>query len=382
MARSRRPRTLVPALLAAALAGCAGDARPPPLVDPGLDAGADDAQGSAARDAIPVRERPSCGGTAASLSRRRASAILVIDRSGSMTENTLDGVRKWTALLAALDRALPRIERHVSLGLVTFPQALAPGAPRTPDAVCALRTALDLEPRLGAASTIMGHLRATLPDGPTPTAGAEEVAGRWFVNEPDRDGGRYLILATDGAPNCNTALDPATCRCTSSSAMVCDPQMNTFAVINCLDDTRTTTAIRLFRQQEVFTYVLGLNGAEAYSAVLDAMAVEGGRPREGSPRFYPANTADELVRELTAITSGVADCRFALEAPPPDPTLVDVRLDGESLIHDEGRRDGWSWSDATHREIRFHGAACDRVSAATGGSRLVAAFGCPAPVPP
>ena len=30
------------------------------------------------------------------------------------------------------------------------------------------------------------------------------------------------------------------------------------------------------------------------------------------------------------------------------------------------------------REIRFYGATCDRVSAATGGSRLVAAYGCPA----
>ena len=24
------------------------------------------------------------------------------------------------------------------------------------------------------------------------------MAGRWFVNEPDRSGGRYIILATDG----------------------------------------------------------------------------------------------------------------------------------------------------------------------------------------
>ena len=379
MVRARPPRAVV--LLAAITLACSGGSRPPALGDYGFDGGADESLVSAVRDAIPLREMPSCGGTAMSLTRRRASAILVIDRSGSMVENTLDGVRKWTALLAALDRALPRIEQNVSLGLVTFPQALAPGAARTPETVCALRTSLDLEPRFGAASAIMARLRATLPDGPTPTAGAEEVAGRWFINEPDRDGGRYLILATDGAPNCNTALDPASCRCSGGAAM-CDPSMNSFAPINCLDDARTAASIRLFRQQEIFTYVLGLNGAEAYASVLDAMADEGGRARSASPRFYPANTADDLVREITAITSGIADCRFALDAAPPDPTLVDLRLDGESLVHDQGRRDGWDWSDATHREIRFFGATCDRVSAATGGSRLVAAFGCPAPVPP
>jgi hypothetical protein len=371
------------ALLAAVLlAACSGDGRPPALSGFDFDAGvADESLVSVVRDAVPLREMPSCGGTAASLTRRQASAILVIDRSGSMEQNTLDGVRKWTALLAALERALPRIERNVSLGLVTFPQAMPAGVPRSQESVCALRTALDLEPRLNAAATIMARLRADRPEGPTPTQGAEEVAGRWFVNEPDREGGRYIILATDGAPNCNTALDPRVCPCTGAPGQ-CDPTMNTFAPINCLDDARTRASIRRFREQDVFTYVLGLNGAESFTSVLDAMAEEGGRPRAASPRFYPANTGDELVRELSTITSGIADCRFALDAPPPDPELVDLRLDGQSLIHDEGQRDGWAWSDATHREIRFFGSTCDRVSAATGGSRLVAAFGCPAPAPP
>ena len=379
MVRARSPRAV--ALLAAVSVACSGGSRPPGLGAFDFDAGADESLVHAVRDAVPLREMPSCGGTAMSLTRRRASAVLVIDRSGSMVESTLDGVRKWTALLAALDRALPRIEQNVSLGLVMFPQPLGPGVARTPATICALRTTLDLEPRLGAASAIMSRLRATLPDGPTPTAGAEEVAGRWFVNEPDRDGGRYIILATDGAPNCNPALVPATCRCSSGPAS-CDPAMNTFASINCLDDARATSTIRLFRQQDIFTYVLGLNGAEAFTSVLDAMAEEGGRARSASPRFYPANTADDLVRELTAITSGIADCRFALDAPPPDPSLVDLRLDGASLIHDEGHRDGWDWSDDARREIRFYGATCDRVTAATGGSRLVAAYGCPAPAPP
>ena len=377
----RSLRALSIGALAALTFGCSGGSRPPALGEFGFDSGVDESLVSVVRDAIPLREMPSCGGTAMSLSRRRASAILVIDRSGSMNENTLDGVRKWTALLAALDRALPRIEQNVSLGLVTFPQPLAPGALRTPTTVCALRSTLDLEPRFGAASAVLNRLRASPPEGPTPTANAEEVAGRWFVNEPDHDGGRYLILATDGAPNCNPLLDPATCRCSGNAAM-CNPLMNTFASINCLDDTRTAATLALFRQQDIFTYVVGLNGAEEYAAVLDAMADAGGRARAATPRFYPANTADDLVRELSTITSGIADCRFALDAAPIDPTLVDVRLDGASLIHDPGHRDGWDWSDATQREIRFYGATCDRVTAATGGSRLVAAYGCPAPAPP
>lgn len=370
----------VGALLALCAVACSGGSRPPSLTGE-LDAGSEDVLVSAVRDAIPIREMPSCGGTSMSLTRRRASAILVIDRSGSMLENAPDGMEKWTALLNALAGALPRIEQNVALGLVTFPQPIPTGVPRTLQSICALRTTLDLEPRIGNASAIMTRLRAIPPDGPTPTAGAEEVAGRWFINNPDRDGERYLILATDGAPNCNPALDPTTCRCAGAAAM-CNPSTNSFAPINCLDDTRTVAAINLFRQQEVFTYVVGLSGIEAFTSVLDQMAESGGRARMATPRYYPASTANDLARELTNITSGIVDCRFRLSAVPPDPTLVDLRLDGMSLIHDTGRRDGWDYSDGTFQEIRFYGRTCDQVSSATGGSNLIAAFGCPAPVPP
>jgi len=359
---------------------CSGGSRPPAISDAN-DAGVEDSLVTVVRDAIPIREMASCGGTSMSLTRRRASAILVIDRSGSMLELGPDGVVRWTALLNALSTALPRIESNVALGLVTFPQPVPMGTTPNIRTICALRTTLDLEPRIDNASAIMARLRASEPDGPTPTAGAEEVAGRWFINNPDRDGERYLILATDGAPNCNPALDPATCQCTGAAGM-CNPMTNTLAPINCLDDTRAISSINLFRQQEVFTYVVGLNGIEAFSSVLDQMAEAGGRARAATPRFYPASTANDLARELTNITSGIVDCRFRLSAAPPDPTLVDLRLDGASLIHDTGHRNGWDYSEGTFQEIRFYGQTCDQVSAATGGSSLIAAFGCPAPVPP
>ena len=68
-----------------------------------------------------------------------------------------------------------------------------------------------------------------------------------------------------------------------------------------------------------------------------------------------------------------------LVAPPPDPSLVDLRLDGASLVHDVSEPDGWNWSSDAHTSIRFFGRTCDVVRASTGGSRLVPPFGCPAP---
>lgn len=305
------PRVCV--LTIATALGCSGDARPPGLTSAAIDASLGDALPNGVRGGrgvIPTGGTPSGATTSRDASTSlacRTSAILVVDRSGSMRENTLDGAQKWAALLAALEAVLPRIEHNVALGLVMFPQAVEGGGPRTSDSACALRTTLDLEPQFNAASAIMARLRASPPDGPTPTAGAVEVAGRWFVDHPGSDGDRYLILATDGAPNCNPSLSPSTCTCTGAASS-CSSGGGASASINCLDDARTLESIDLFRRREVFTYVVGLNGAEAFSSVLDAMADAGGRARGVTPRFYPANTADDLARELSTITSGIANC--------------------------------------------------------------------------
>ena len=370
------------AFLALALAACGGNARPPSLasVFDGAAPGDLDA-GPAARDAVPLREMPSCGGTAASLSRRQVTVVLVIDRSGSMMDPGTDGTPKWNALLATLGALLPRIEDDVQLGLEMFPNPQNPAMMTTSEAVaCALHASIDVAPAYHNAATILRALHGWLPYGPTPTAAALESAGTWFRTAPDRSGDQYIILATDGAPNCNPDLPVAGCRCTSPPAM-CQAS-NPSGASACLDDVRTLATIRASHLAGVDTYVVGLSGVEDFSDVLGRMATEGGRARSTTPPYYAAGSATELTRELTSISSSIVDCRFALQAAPPDPTLVDVRLDGASLVHDVGHVDGWDWFDDTHGAIVFYGRTCDEITAATGGSRLVAAFGCPAPVPP
>lgn len=297
------------ALALAAALGCSGDGRPPSLVGGTIDASFAEVPASSivggggglvGGGGGGGRPGSAPSGDAAVSFGCRSTAILVVDRSGSMRDNTLDGTRKWSALLAALESVLPRIDGNVALGLVMFPR---PGAGGSVSA-CAPGTTLDLEPRLGASADILARLRANPPDGPTPTAGAVDVAGGWFVTHPGAEGERYLILATDGAPNCNAELSPLTCTCAGAGASC---RSSASGSINCLDDARTVAAIDGFRRQDVFTYVVGLNGAEAFSGVLDAMADAGGRPRAAAPRFYPANTAGDLAREFSAVTSVIAN---------------------------------------------------------------------------
>lgn len=370
------------AALGLSLGGCAQKERPgvyQGTTDDGMDAGTTGFRGV---DAIPVRQHD-CGGSEAVLTRRRAAAILVIDRSGSMSDNTTDAtpVRKWNALVSALQSVLPQVDQAVELGLVMFP-APPPRMVTTPEDVCRVNPALEIEPRYGNAAAILRALQATSPAGGTPTASALLAATNWYLRATDREGERYLILATDGGPNCTLDANPLTCRCTGPRDVLCNPTTNRNAVTNCLDETRPVAIIREAAAMGVPTYVLGLRGTEDFADILDAMAVAGQRPRPMAPRYYPVASAQELGNEFRTITSGIAECRFALESAPPDPELVDVRLDGASIYRDVMHNDGWDWSADNPREMRFYGRTCALLQAASGGSRLRAVFGCPAPTPP
>ena len=376
-----RARSVVAALITLVLAGCAGKERPAVLseTDDGMDAGTVGFRGV---DAIPVRV-PDCGGSEASLRRRRASAILVIDRSGSMNDLTTGAtpVRKWQALVTALESVLPQVDQAVELGLLMFPGAQV-GMVQSASQVCAVSSTLAVEPRYGNAATILAALRATQPAGGTPTSNALLAAVGWYLRATDRDGERYLILATDGGPNCLLSADPRTCRCSGPRETLCNPDTNQNAATNCVDETRPVTLLREAAQSGVPTYVLGLRGTENFADILDAMAIAGGRARTESPRYYSVASAPELANEFRTITSSIAECRFALNSAPPDPDLVDVRLDGASIYRDRNHLDGWDWSPANPQELQFYGRSCQILQAASGGSSLRAVFGCPAPTPP
>ncbi len=368
--------------LAAAIAACPNSGRPPSVIVADVPP-PDDIATYMPPDARPVRPPDAdCGGVSVALTRRNATVILVIDRSGSMADATTDGQPKWDALRTALQMSLPRLGDDLSVGMTFFPAAPAPrdSGAYTPEEVCTVPRALELEPAPARIPLILDRFNTTLPGGPTPTMLALRLVRDWYLGHPDLVGDRYVILATDGGPNCNLTADYTTCRCTGGPSL-CSPS-NTFARINCLDAPPAIAEVRSLAAMSVRTFVIGLNGTQDFADVLNDMADAGGRPRGGMTRYYNATSATELVSELGRVTQALADCTLRLDAAPPDPNLVDVRLDGHSLYRDVRHMNGWDWSDETHREIIFHGPTCDEIHGSSGGSRLAAAFGCPAPTPP
>jgi hypothetical protein len=197
-------------------------------------------------------------------------------------------------------------------------------------------------------------MAATDPAGGTPTAPAIAETRRQLETSPHPR--RAIVLATDGAPNCNPDLTTPGCICTVAP-MLCEATGGGAA---CLDELRTAAVIG--ETHEAFgipVYVVGIDDPldPTLAGVLDRLAVAGGRPRTTGPRrFYSALSSRELDEALALVTSRIALCGFTLASIPANEEALVVSLDGVPLAD----RD-WTWIDREHGEIEILGDGCDQV---------------------
>ena len=385
-------RALLPTM---AWLGCQDEPRPPLATDPvaeppepGSLIEPDDAPS-------PATISP-CGATTAKLGFVRPNLYFAIDASGSMTEGIPlgDGAHyepgtapysRYAALALAIQTLLARVGHRVNYGATLFPaevdtcgageeiRALGAGD----DVSFALSG--ELGPQL---RSFMFHVRRRAPNGGTPVALAlNALAPLLGAAGPNT----YVFLVTDGGPNCSPSL-----RCEADSCMpnlehlriteqlVCDDSINCcdesiFGPANCLDTDGSLAAVNTLAAAGIKTIVIGMPGSEAYTGVLDQLAVAGGAPRADSPRYYRVSDADALQATVSTLGLTVAmSCTIQLTEPPPDPTLVNLFFDGELVPSDPV--DGWTFVD--ERTVRAQGAACALLE---GGQVLQADViaGCP-----
>ncbi len=319
------------------------------------------AAGDAASDAL-VRF-DSCVTGRFTAARREARMVFVIDRSGSMTQTFAAGERgsRWDAMRSALEQTLPRFEGSMQMGALMFPRV--PEGPRAALQSCDLPPGdgLDVAPAAGNASTLLAVVGRTTPAGATPTAAAIARATRYLTSHAAPGLAQYLALATDGAPNCNADLDPATCACPIAGGC----GVGALGPRNCLDDDGTVAAITEARSRGVATYVIGIDGdLEArFVDVLDRMAVAGGRALAGPRRYYSIRERGQLAAAFEDIARTVSRCAFVTPSRPDAPDRITVRAGGAPVPRDPTRRDGWDWTDRDYGEVTLFGPACDRALA-------------------
>jgi hypothetical protein len=322
------------------------------IPDSGTDAGSDGGH-DAGFDA------PVCMPGHFPLTPQTAELMLVIDRSASMRQ-TIAGETgapmdqwRWTILRAALSDALGSLDPRVLVGAKFFPNAIPAGTMPTTEQACSGTDAVDVHCAPDTAPMILSLFTSTDPNGGTPTAVALDRAVDGFSATAER---RFMLLATDGAPNCNSMLDRFACTCTSPGDACTNPA-GVPGAFSCLDEDRTLETLAGLFDRGIPTYVVGIEGPE-FGDVLDAMAVAGGRPRTvpGERAFYSVRSAAQLHQALMDITSSISACNFTTPSLPPDDARFSIAIDGTTVPEDP--MNGWTWSDRTRGELELHGAAC------------------------
>ncbi len=328
-----------------------------------------------------------CGDTFLHEVQDPPNLYFLVDRSGSMDAIPAGSTRtKYDLARRVLGELMRVIGHRVRYGASVFPatastDSCGPGREVFVPTVGGMPSCTDdLDPVLGEFLDVFRYYK---PGGATPTSAA--LAELRPALEA-LDGDTFLVLITDGAPNCNLEASCGIDECmpniegarvgnTSCTGDVncCDPDLfGELAPGNCVDLAASEREVLELAEHGIPTYVIGMPGAEPYAAVLDRLARAGGTARSGKTAYYAVSDQGELKEALYSIGTGVAiRCSIELDAPPEDLDRVNVYFDGNVVPRDD--EDGWSWDGP--RRIEVHGAACDELSSgAVIDARAV--FGC------
>ncbi len=274
--------------------------------------------------------------------------LLVQDRSGSMSMDP-DGAdpsvsgnpAKWDSITAAINQVVSSVTT-VDWGLLFFEPAGILGGlcmvPSTPDVPCGPNTA----------TSIAMAITNTQPGGGTPTAEAINAGAQYLSGNTDGHA-HYMLLATDGLPDCSGNND----------------------VQNAED------AVANAAKMGIKTVVVGIGNDATADTTLKTMAKNGGMPNQAGPKdYYQVSSTMDLVKVLDQIAGTIVSCEYALQTVPANPNLVSIQdNNGKTIPHDTTHMNGWDYGPG-NMSIQFYGAACDALQKGiTTG--LNAVSGCP-----
>ncbi len=289
---------------------------------------------------------PNCGVQNFTLNKGGTPDLLIVqDRSGSMSMDANGGSTtpsKWTSITTAINQVVGQINT-VDWGLLFFspvmPNFLNPCAvPSTPDVACGPNTA----------SQISSAIAGTKPMSGTPTPEALNAAVQYFQGNNDGNA-HYILLATDGLPQCDTMDDSAAAISAVMSAV--------------------TAGIKVV--------VVGIGNDPMGDMTLTSMANAGGMPdTSGSTPYYQVNTTTDLVTALDKIAGQIVSCSYPLQMAPANPDYVEIDdNNGMKIPHDTTHMNGWDYGPG-NLSIIFYGMACDNLQKGVTTS-IQAVFGCP-----
>lgn len=255
------------------------------------------------------------------------------------------------------------------------------------------------------ANAINQRIQGVTPVGGTPTGQSLAFVGSLpglLQTGGSNDDNRldFILLLTDGLPNCNMANPNQVCTCDpgicgSCGGGICQAQQDrckctlqscqTLCQIGCLDTDAVVAVTQANKMKGIKTIVVGF-GADTASgdapAVLQAIAEAGDFPRTCkngtdaecgagntcdpatklcSTAFYQATDANELSQVLKDIINNITGdpCQFVLTATPSRPEYLAVIVDGKNVASGP---DTWTYGGS---KITFTGQICADIQAST-----------------
>ncbi len=314
------------------------------------------------------------------INSKMVDILIVLDRSLSMETADL-----WVPMGQALTEVTALTESNVNFGLMTFPftdEQCAPGD-----------VLIDVGPLNAAA------IADVVGGGPndvgcalgTPTAGTL-VTAKEYLDGLDDGLEKYVLLANDGAPNCNDDVEVEGCRCTPPNMM----GQNCTSAWMCLDDVATVDAATALSSSGYAVFVLGMGDSMEWGDVMDAIAEAG-----GTNEYLPVDDASLLEETLLTLIGGLMSCEFEVDWESlsgdavQDPNMVNFfckqSVDDASDLDPvtgnvipvnpgcapgtDGAARGWDWTDDTHTSVRMCEDMCESLKN-NDCPVITATFGC------
>ena len=328
-----------------------------------------------------------CGGDQEAAERVPTNVLLVMDKSGSMAQQPEGySMDKWSAMSSALTSVLTEVRNDLSIGLEFFPTTAGdspiPASCSAPGRCCEMpggsEMNVDIGPGYNTVPQILSDISSADPAGGTPTATALARAFDYFDSGAgaDLEGNKFVLLATDGGPNCNADLSCGLEECTLNIDDTADCPADGISCCGsnpegCLDHDGTLQQIERLYNIGVQTIVVGIPGAEAYHGRLESYADVGGfTTPDGEVGYFevPASGGvDELTSTFETITTQlVEDCDIVITDTVDNPNLVNVAVDCEVVNRgtedDSVDVDHWYFDDPNNpTRIIIAGPICNTI---------------------